>query len=764
MDVLRSRISRPLLASGVLLLVTVIAMVINAIDPVIPWLLLWVPGSIGAVPLVLNTLRTSRAEHLPEALRRFWRHVSLAVAFVGLGSIAQAYEALSSANPSGHQVGVGQMIFHGSALLIVMYALLRLPFGLQSRGETFRVVLDAGTVMLACAVFVWHFSTRYSLQQGDHGVIYTSLGLSVLALVAVFAVAKFMLTSHAHIDQGVLRLIGAGVLIGAVGPVLRPLFESIDPNMFPDLLDLPAIYLLVSWAAERARTVDRSPRRGERAPRRRPFSVLPYLAVAAIDGLLLAVTWSKGSTDGRIIVASAVLLTAVVVLRQITAFRDNGRLLRRLDHNATHDALTQLPNRLLFHERLRRAVEATDGRPVAVALIDLDDFKEVNDTLGHEVGDQLLIAVAQRLNGCLRVDDTVARLGGDEFVIVLDNADPAAADLAARRMIEALRAPVRADGHELPIKASIGIADGHAGDDPSVLLRQADIAMYDAKAHPGTTFRHYRADMGGRADLGAELRDAIRDEQLFLLFQPIVTLDEDHRVLGAEALVRWAHPVHGTLAPDAFIPVAERTGLIVPLGRWVLRDSLRRMAEWPAGTVLNINISARDLREPDFADVVAALLAEYGVAAGPGHPGDHRVDAGRPGGVAHRAARPAGARRQALARRLRHRQLDAEPAARRRRRRGQARPLVHPGRPGRPDHGRGRRGPPGPGDEPARGGRGRRDRGTAPAAAHARLPGGAGLPLRAPDVRRRLRGPAPHRGRLCLRSAPWRARTARPPE
>jgi diguanylate cyclase (GGDEF)-like protein len=259
-----------------------------------------------------------------------------------------------------------------------------------------------------------------------------------------------------------------------------------------------------------------------------------------------------------------------------------------------------------------------------VALIDLDDFKEVNDTLGHEVGDLLLVAVAQRLNGCVRIDDTVARLGGDEFVVVLDGADPAAADLAAERMIAALHQPVIADGHELPIRASIGIADGHSGDEPSVLLRHADIAMYAAKNISGTAYLHYEGSMAAtvtdHAHLGAELREAIAGNQLFLLYQPIVSLSDGH-VVGAEALVRWAHPERGTIAPDLFIPVAERTGLIVPLGRWVLREACRQLAAWiaehgdAAPALLNVNISARDLREPTFAADVATVLDEFGVAA-----------------------------------------------------------------------------------------------------------------------------------------------------
>ncbi|MFC7274225.1 putative bifunctional diguanylate cyclase/phosphodiesterase [Paractinoplanes rhizophilus] len=614
---------RMLLASAVLTLLAVLLFAINAVRPLVPWSLLWLPSVAGSVLLVVNFWRTARVERLPDPTRRFWRHLVAAALLVALGSLAQAYDIVTAADPAGLHVGAGQMFFDGLAIVLIIYALLRLPFGKQSRGELFRIMLDAGTVMLACAVFAWHFSTRYALDGGDEKIIYISLALTSLALVAVFAVAKVLLTRPAgFLDRGALQRIGVAVLIGAVGPTLRPLIEPLDARLFPDMVSMPLIFFFASWAAERQRAADYSPRRGVREPRRRSFSFLPYVAIAAVDGLLLSVALPDHAADRRVIVISAVALTVLVVVRQITAFLDNGRLLKRLDHGATHDALTQLPNRALFHERLDKALTAPGERPVAVALIDLDDFKEVNDTLGHEIGDLLLIAVAQRLDACIRAEDTVARLGGDEFVVVLDGADPAAADLAAERMIEALRPPVLAGGHELPIRASIGIADGHSGDDASMLLRRADIAMYAAKGIPGTASLHFTPDMAragtDHAHLGAELREAIDDGQLYLLYQPIVALP-DRRVLGAEALVRWAHPTHGTMPPRTFLPVAERTGLIVPLSRWVLRAAVRQLADWTAThgadapAVLNINVSPRDLREPEFAAEVAALLDEYGI-------------------------------------------------------------------------------------------------------------------------------------------------------
>jgi diguanylate cyclase (GGDEF)-like protein len=260
-----------------------------------------------------------------------------------------------------------------------------------------------------------------------------------------------------------------------------------------------------------------------------------------------------------------------------------------------------------------------------VALIDLDDFKIVNDNLGHEAGDALLIAVAQRLTGCVRATDTVARLGGDEFVVIFTGVEPAAASAAAERIITALAPPVVAEGHELLIRASIGIADGVPGSDPSDLLRQADIAMYAAKNLGGSRYLSYEAGMAGavanHAQLGAELRQAIIDEQFHLLYQPIVDLSAGGRLIGVEALVRWTHPVRGAIPPVDFIPLAERSGLIVPLGRWVVREACRQFAAWTAEhgaaapAALNVNVSARELREPGFAGDVTVALAEAGMPA-----------------------------------------------------------------------------------------------------------------------------------------------------
>jgi diguanylate cyclase (GGDEF)-like protein len=609
--------------SGVLVALAVFWFLVNAVRPVGPPVLLWLPTPFSAAVLVATFRRVAQTATLSRPTQRFWRDLSIACCLVGVAASAQGVDFLQHPDAGGPHVSPVMMGADAAAMVIIVWTLLRLPLAKRSGGDLLRLALDAGTLTLAAAVFLWHFQTR-SLLGADEAELLGSIMLTLFALIAVFAMAKVTMSGYAFINKRALRLLAFSMFLGTAFPAVQPYLAQVRPHLATMIIGIPVLCFVAALGGERQRTADEIPRRGFVKPRRRAFSVLPYVAVAAVDVLLLWVTGDSSGTGDWAVVVGAVVLTALVIVRQVTAFRDNNQLVEQLDHGANHDALTDLPNRFLFQKRLQNALTAPGNREVSVALIDLDDFKEVNDTLGHEVGDLLLVAVARRLDACVRAEDTVARLGGDEFVVVLDGADPAAADLAAERMIEALRRPVLADGHELPIRASIGIADGHTGDEPSVLLRHADIAMYAAKSIAGTAHLHYDDSMAAagndHAHLGAELREAIHSEQLFLLYQPIVSLDDGH-LMGAEALVRWAHPVHGTLAPDTFIPVAERTGLIVPLGRWVMRTAFQQLSLWideygdAAPAVLNVNVSARDLREPGFAADLGLLLDEYGIAA-----------------------------------------------------------------------------------------------------------------------------------------------------
>ncbi|MEV4508442.1 bifunctional diguanylate cyclase/phosphodiesterase [Dactylosporangium sp. NPDC049525] len=604
-------------ASCLVLAVCAAWFAVNLVTPVGPPVLLWLPTPVCALLLTAAFRRTSRAAALPAPTRRFWGHLSLSALLVGVAHTAQAIDVLSHPDVGGGYNGPGLLIFDSGAILLILYALYRLPLSTRSAGERLRVTLDGGTVVAGAAVLIWHFQTRVALGTDDRNQVIGSLILGVLALVVVLAVAKVMLSGYEFIDKSALQWLAFAIFVGATSSLLQPLLSPGHPHLMVTQVSIPVVCCLASWAAERQRLAA-----GQvvAVRRRRPFSLVPYAAVAAVYVLLILETWIGDHGDQKMMVLGAVTLTALVMVRQVAAFVDNGRLLARLDHGATHDALTHLPNRSLFGQRLQQAVDGLERRPVSVALIDLNDFKEVNDTLGHEVGDLLLVEVARRLAGCAGPEDTVARLGGDEFVVVLPGADPAAASRAADRMAAALRAPATVNGHELPISASIGIADGRTGDDPSLLLRHADIAMYAAKKLTGTAFLHYDSTMSEPGGDHSQLRDAIAGGRCFLEYQPIVSLD-DGRLVGAEALVRWDHPEHGVLPPDTFIPLAERTGLIVPLGRFVFDEACRQFAEWTsrfgaaAPAVLNVNASPRELREAGYADFVAATLATHGVEA-----------------------------------------------------------------------------------------------------------------------------------------------------
>jgi diguanylate cyclase (GGDEF)-like protein/PAS domain S-box-containing protein len=299
----------------------------------------------------------------------------------------------------------------------------------------------------------------------------------------------------------------------------------------------------------------------------------------------------------------------------------------RLHHLAFHDPLTGLPNRRLFEDHLGHALKLTrrQGNRVAVLFLDLDQFKVVNDSLGHEVGDLLLTVVAQRLGRCLRPEDTLARFGGDEFVVLLEAVDdPAEAVRVAERITEELRRPFVLEERQLYAAASIGVSVGHARTHgPEGLLREADTAMYRAKAE-GSGYEVFDPAMHeralGRLELENDLRRAIEEDEFVVHYQPIVNL-QTGELWGMEALVRWGHPERGLLNPDEFVPVAEESGLVVPMGERVLEEACRRAVEWqrefPSNPPLamSVNLSARQLRRPDLHEAIGRVLAETGLPA-----------------------------------------------------------------------------------------------------------------------------------------------------
>jgi diguanylate cyclase (GGDEF)-like protein/PAS domain S-box-containing protein len=301
----------------------------------------------------------------------------------------------------------------------------------------------------------------------------------------------------------------------------------------------------------------------------------------------------------------------------------------QLQHDALHDSLTGLPNRASFMDRLamlmKRSSRWAADHGYAVLFLDLDRFKLVNDGLGHVIGDQLLVSFARRLEGCLRHGDTVARLGGDEFALLLDGSGSVTeATRAAERVHRALEAPFHLEGHEVFESASIGIALSVTGyERPQDIIRDADTAMYRAKALGGGRHAVFDQAMHARAvkalQLENELRRAVERRDFVLHYQPVVSLAEG-RVVSFEALVRWKHPEKGLVMPSHFIGLAEETGLIVPLGSWVLREACRQMSDWarltPAGPLVSVNLSARQLAQPGFVGELKELVRATGLRAG----------------------------------------------------------------------------------------------------------------------------------------------------
>src|SRR3954451_22793458 len=295
---------------------------------------------------------------------------------------------------------------------------------------------------------------------------------------------------------------------------------------------------------------------------------------------------------------------------------------RRLDYQAHYDALTGLPNRTLFLKELRAQIAAGGDGEIAVLFVDLDNFKVVNDSLGHGAGDRLLTIVAERMRRVVRPGDVIARFGGDEFAVLMGSAGGvASARGVAERLALALRAPVELDGRQRFVTASFGVRSAPPGlADRESLLRDADAAMYRAKELGKARCEVFDESMRDQAverlDLEGGLRHALERGELRVLYQPQVELATG-RIVGAEALLRWQHPERGLVVPPLFIPIAEQTGLIVPIGAWVLEEACRQATTWPATSgrelAISVNVSARQLAEEDFEQVVEQVLSVTGL-------------------------------------------------------------------------------------------------------------------------------------------------------
>jgi diguanylate cyclase (GGDEF)-like protein/PAS domain S-box-containing protein len=350
-------------------------------------------------------------------------------------------------------------------------------------------------------------------------------------------------------------------------------------------------------------------------------------AVASGHGSMVKFEASLVRVDGerrRMEATIANLLGGDAVDGVVATFRDvteQRNLERQLSHRAFHDELTGLANRALFLDRMDHALRVVrpDGDPVIVLFVDLDDFKSVNDALGHAVGDQMLRAIADRIRRVAGLGDTPARLGGDEFALLLE--DRGGVDRAidvAERLLADLREPVPLAGYDLTVLASVGVAVATPGMTTAGLLRDADIAMYEAKRAGKSQIKIFdpamRLAASKHLEFRTDLSTAIERDQLRLVYQPMVDL-RTHRVVGAEALLRWEHPTRGPVSPSEFVPIAERAGLIVPIGRWVIDESIEAASRWQVSGPLqvSVNVSGAQIRAPEFVGQVAESLAAHGL-------------------------------------------------------------------------------------------------------------------------------------------------------
>jgi len=579
--------------------------------------LAWLLIPVGHVFVTLAAAAATRTPGIAPAARRFWRHITLAVI---LFTFASAGDNWTRAHGTGTPVALG--VQRSSVLLmviavgVVVYALLRLPVRVRTRGEWLRSGLDGLAVLGTTLTFLWHFALRPALFEDARLGVVAVLGM-VTAVITVMAVLKVALLGADPVHPGAMRLLAVATAAGSLSSMTLPLAGDPRWGGVPPAITLAEGLLLVLSAHTQRHGRPHTTPATERTAR-----MLPYLAVGANAGLLTVTAYSGGADVGALSTGT-ILVLGLVALRQVFAQRDTNELLasmrrqeRRLERELTHDRLTGLINRARLTDVLTEAVGAV-GDPVSVLLIDLDDFKLINDTYGHTVGDQILVTVARRLT---EAAGTVARFGGDEFVVVLRGVDADGAAGIAQRVRDALATPIRAHGHDLLVHASVGIAataGTDAADTADALLRNADLAMYAAKDRGKAGHVVYTAGMTTRmvahAEMGAQLREAIDGGQLFLLYQPIINLASG-RITSTEALVRWRHPERGIVPPIEFIPAAEHTGLIVPLGRWVLREACRQQAEWlrevgsDAPNSISVNVAGRQLTEPDFVDHVIDAL------------------------------------------------------------------------------------------------------------------------------------------------------------
>ncbi len=534
---------------------------------------------------------------------------------------------------------VGYLAAYPLALLAILF----LPRERRSPTSRARIAFDAVIAMIGVVTFSWYFVLGPSIMHGDASMLDRLVGAlyPLCNLVLIFCLILLTVRNNQRAMRPVTQLLFLAFAVITITDTIYNFQQLHNDYMTGSLLDLgwPLGYLLLGLAARvfyllpQPQATAQTKESERTAEQNAPWRILiPYAWVPTL-GILLFFIWRSGDHSTLVIgvVAGAVALLSLVLVRQVVAVRELHALYinndalatanMQLEIQATHDALTGLPNRSFLQKRLEQEAKIAreSNIPAALLLLDLDRFKEVNDTLGHPVGDLLLQKIGHRLQKHLRPTDLIARLGGDEFAIVLPATDTDGAIHTARTLIGALDMPILVKGHAFSIGGSIGIAlTPEHGFDVTTLLRCADVAMYVAKrSQSGHAEYSPKIDQHSpyKLALMSELRQAIADDRLLIYYQPKVSFSLG-RMVGVEALVRWPHSVLGLIQAEDFIPLAERTGLIGPLTRWVLERATRQCRDWEQdGFHMNIavNLSTHTLYDPNLLSTVTDLLQAYEV-------------------------------------------------------------------------------------------------------------------------------------------------------
>jgi diguanylate cyclase (GGDEF)-like protein len=548
-------------------------------------------------------------------VRSAWQLLAASSAMWALGQLSWTVHRIQGTLVPNDPVTSGLMLGSG---VLALAGLVLLPSSRLDRGGLLRLGLDVLMVGTALGVASWALVIAPALT-GPSGVrmvrefgmpysIASVITLAVVVLVAARAHGRWLVPVLLVCAALAVRAVGRVILVGLM---VRGNYVGGGPfDLFwPVGFTLLAAAAVVPPAAPAGAVRVASPvERGTRAR-----VLLPYLPVAVA---LIAAAVAGQGLRGPGLVLGSVAVIVLLLARQVLTALDNAAFAAEETRMAYSDPLTGLGNRALLAAEVARAqrVARTGGR-LSLLLLDLDGFKAVNDSLGHEAGDRLLIRLARRLAATVGPDDVVARLGGDEFAVLVEAEAPGAGLRTARRLLDALSAPVEFSGRTVRVTVSIGVVE-QVGGDPGDVLRDADVAMYAAKSAGKACVRQFEPAMRravvAKAELEADLRHALDRGEFSLRFQPVVDLDT-REVRGAEALVRWQHPRRGLLAPAAFVPLAEEIGLVGELDRWVLEEACRAAAGWQAlrpGVTVSVNVTADRFASTDLVGAVADALAD----------------------------------------------------------------------------------------------------------------------------------------------------------